>query len=377
MNILYAASVRIPTEKASGLAIVRQCIAFADIGHTVTLLIPNRRNPITTDIFEYYGERKAIEVVYYPTFDLVRFGYLGFAVTRAFEMFVVFFILMLRRHNIDLVYSRDQWTLLLPIFFGLRKKMILEMHTRHEDKMTKYVLKRVQKLIAISAGLKNFYEALSGRKDIVVEPSGVELDQFENLPPIIASREAVGLPINKVIFSYVGKYSTMGESKGVDEIIEAFAGVYKVNSELHLFIVGLDDNEILSLTKFAEYTTLPKDAYTFSHLDQKKFAIYLQASDALLMNYPNTEHYAFYMSPTKFFAYLAAGKPIITSDLPSVREIEGVSGVVYTANDDKESYMKSLHYVFDHMAELKKESQGNKMLAAHYSWRARAARLIS
>lgn len=43
--------------------------------------------------------------------------------------------------------------------------------------------------------------------------------------------------------------------------------------------------------------------------------------DVIVMNYPNTEHYAHFMLPLKLFEYMASSVPIVTSDLPSVMEI--------------------------------------------------------
>ena len=39
------------------------------------------------------------------------------------------------------------------------------------------------------------------------------------------------------------------------------------------------------------------------------------------MPFPDTKHYAYYMSPIKMFEYMASGRPIIATDLPSIREV--------------------------------------------------------
>ena len=71
MNILYIASVRIPNEKTSGLPIMRQCEAFADLKHSVTLLRPYRRNHIVEEPFEFYGIEKNFNLVTMGSVDFV------------------------------------------------------------------------------------------------------------------------------------------------------------------------------------------------------------------------------------------------------------------------------------------------------------------
>lgn len=378
MKILYIASVRIPSEKASGLAIVRQCVAFADNGQDVTLLIPRRQNPIETDLFSYYGEKPVIKIVYYPSLGIFNWGLFGFILTRFFDQMVTFLFLIRNRREVDILYARDQWMLLFPILFGFSKKTTLEIHTKHTDFFTKYVIQHANKVVAISSGLKYFYESFTHRTGVSVEASGVELEQFKKLPGRIEAKMSLGLPLDVTIFSYVGRYSTMGESKGVEEIIKAFGKIYKESINTHLYIVGLDTREIEPVTKLMKESSLPVGVYTLSELDQTKFALYLEASDVLLMNYPQTEHYALYMSPTKLFAYLAAGKPIVTTDLPSIREIGIMSGVVYVEKDidTVSSYSEAMRYTLNNLKTLSSKALENKSVALNFSWKERAKRLL-
>jgi glycosyltransferase involved in cell wall biosynthesis len=53
----------------------------------------------------------------------------------------------------------------------------------------------------------------------------------------------------------------------------------------------------------------------------KELAVYQKACDIMLMPFPQNEHYSYYMSPLKMFEYMASKRPIIATNLPSIKEI--------------------------------------------------------
>ncbi|MCB0368736.1 MAG: glycosyltransferase, partial [Bdellovibrionales bacterium] len=200
--------------------------------------------------------------------------------------------------------------------------------------------------------------------------------QSSNVSSKKTIRDSFCLPVDKTIFGYIGKYETMGESKGVDEIIEAFSLAFAKNKDIYLLLVGVEDAERSKIFATIDALKLPSSSYSIFVLDQSKFAEYLVACDVLLMNYPNTEHYAKYMSPTKLFAYLATGLPIISSDLPSVRSVAGEEVVLYVEPGDTEKYAKVMLGVFNNLGTVNNQSDQRIRLAYNFEWPARAKRII-
>ena len=72
MKLIYIANARIPTEKAHGIAIARSCEAFARAGVETELIVPRRRTPFQTDLFETYHVERNFLVRFLPTIDLIR-----------------------------------------------------------------------------------------------------------------------------------------------------------------------------------------------------------------------------------------------------------------------------------------------------------------
>lgn len=243
MNILYLSSVRIPSEQASGLAIVRQCQAFVDNGNSLDLLIPVRLSSIQSSIEKVYGITPNFSVVEIKSFFLYSLGKVGFYFMLLIESLKMLWYYFKRGGQFDIVYSRDQRLLFPFVLFGLSKKCFLELHTKQSDFITKLVAKRAKKLIVISEGLKEYYAHLTKRDSILMLPSGVDLEQFKDLPEQSVLKRKFGLPHDKIVYAYIGKYKTMGESKGVEEIIQAFALARKELKNIHLLIVGLEESE--------------------------------------------------------------------------------------------------------------------------------------
>lgn len=377
MRILYLASVRIPSEKASGLAIVKQCEAIVDNGHTLELMVPKRSCQELSTIESEYGFIPNFSIRNFRSFGFYIFGKAGFALMLIYESAYVFLSYLIRKNKFDVIYSRNQYTSIPFVLFGFAEICILELHTKHHDFITRFIVKKVKRIIVISKGLESYYSQVTNRKDLIVVPSGVNIEQFEGVTSKDEMRKNLDLPAEKLIFSYVGKYKSMGESKGVDDIIAAFSEVYKKRPDIHLFIVGLEDNEFTQVTELANSHRLPQASYTLRHLDQKKFSQYIIASDVLLMNYPGTEHYSQYMSPTKLFAYMASGKPIISSNLPSITEAAFIRGSIFVEPGNVNSYAEAMISMCDDYNTFYGESVRNKEEVKKFSWRKRAEIILS
>src|SRR4051812_2073820 len=81
MKLLYLAAVRLPTEKAHGLQIMKTCEALAESGIEVELVLPTRRNTFPEDPFTYYRVKPVFKLTQVMVPDLINFGQMGFALS--------------------------------------------------------------------------------------------------------------------------------------------------------------------------------------------------------------------------------------------------------------------------------------------------------
>jgi glycosyltransferase involved in cell wall biosynthesis len=348
MKLIYIANIRLPTEKAHGLAVMKMCEALASQGISVELLVPKRLNSLKQDSFEFYPTKRNFKIKRLFCFDLTRFGKSGFLVQWA--SFAAHALIYCIFKKSDRYYGRDELSLWFLSFFG--KHVTWEAHTAKDNWLVRSLLRRVQSVVTISRGLENHFRRVTKAPlRVLVAPSGVDLDIFESIhEPKVALRQRYNLPPDRIVVAYVGKRQTMGEDKGVEKLEEVSRIIEEKYSEVKLVVVS---------------EASPADV-----------PAYMKAADILVMNYPNKEHYAKFMSPLKLFEYMASGNPVITSNLPTIREIVDESTATFFEPDDKESLISAVNYVIKNPEEAKMKALKALGLVKKYSWQERARNIV-
>jgi glycosyltransferase involved in cell wall biosynthesis len=108
----------------------------------------------------------------------------------------------------------------------------------------------------------------------------------------------------------------------------------------------------------------------------REVAEHLRAADVLVLPNPAAAISERYASPLKLFEYLAAGRPIVASDLPAVREIvePGVSALLVPPGDPA-ALAVALQRIADDPGLAASLAAGARRLAPGYTWDRRAERL--
>lgn len=374
MKIIYLANIRMPTEKAHGVQIMKMCEAFSRAGTDVNLIVSDRRTPIKKDPFSYYGVEKEFFIKRITSLDFVKFGKIGFTI-QSFSFAISSLLYVMNREGI--IYSRDPLPLYLLSFF--RKDIFWEIHTKQDNFMARRLLKKANGVIPITKGLRDFYEKKLGKvKSILVSPDAVDLKDFELCKTKEGLRKELNLPLNKKIVGYIGKMKTMGEVKGVEGIMEVFPDILKKNPDAFLLLVGANSDELNELTKILAEKGISEESYKIvEHVSRVSAVGYMKTSDILVMNYPNTEHYAYYMSPLKMFEYMASGAVIITTDLPSIREILDEKSAIFVKPDDNVDLLNKINGLLSNWQTAKAVSESSLSLSRHFTWDKRAKDILS
>ena len=194
-KLIYITNVRMPTEKAHGIQMIKMCEAFANGGLDVLFVVPKRKNRIKENTFSYYGVKKIFEIKYVWTLDLINIlPWVGYWLeTLIFIKLVAFKYLFSSRRD-KVIYTRD--FLIAFIFNMLGFKVVYEAHRIILKKKIFFrLLKGVKHIVTNSKGTAEEF-IKTGFKKVSPLPNGVDLKEFDIKKSKKELREKLGLPQN-------------------------------------------------------------------------------------------------------------------------------------------------------------------------------------
>ncbi len=361
MKILYIANVRMPTEKAHGIQIIKMCEAFSRLGHEVELFVPWRFNHIKEDPFQYYSVEKNFTITKIPSIDLVMFGRVGFLIqSLSFAQFASLYVLA---KHADIIYSRDE----LPLWYLIpfKKNLVWEAHMPRKNIFARILARHIKRVVVISNGLRDFFIS-NGTPParILVAHDGVDLTDFMVKVDKKAIRKKLGIPLDRPIAMYIGR---LDRWKGAETLLKA-GGLLQ---DVQVVIAGEG-----SLLK--EFEGRYPDAIFTGPLPYRNLPYNQQAADVLIIpNSGGSEVSSLYTSPLKVFAHMASGVPIVASDLPSIREVLNEQNAILVEADSRESFAEGIKRVL--LERDKSTLRGSQAIldVNQYTWDKRATMIMS
>jgi len=371
MKLAYVANSRFPSEKAQSDQVMAMCRSFVALGHEVTLFVPDRKPVQAEDPFAYYGVEPSFVFKRLPCVDAIRWSWLGrLGLWIQTSTFLWSLRNELKRFKPDVVFSRELYVFSVP---GIPGKRVWESHALHHSSWAMRIAKRLDGIITLtSASKKRLVEAGVATDRVVVEPDAVDPAMFALIYEREEVRRELGIAPETIVCLYTGKFTTMNMPKGLDESIEAVERFASEGKNILLLAVGGTRQE---LERYS--SKLGANVRLMGHQPQATLGKFYAAADLLLMPFPYTEHYAYYMSPLKLFEYLMSGVPMIATDLPSVREILSEKSAFIAKPGDVDSLVTEIAKVVDQPEEAKSRALEAKRLSAQYTWIERARRICA
>jgi glycosyltransferase involved in cell wall biosynthesis len=379
---LYLADIRFPLERANGIQSMETCHALAARGHGVVLLVrPDTHQP-RRDPFEYYGlpklERLTIETmpVSGPAASR-RAAYLTFALGRS-----------LGRARQDLIFTRDLGvaSLLTSLPHALRAPLVYEAHGLAADtaaalpslltganppsgrkiarlaRREARVWRDADGYVTITDGLaRELTRRFGSRRAIAIVPDGARVDET------IRGSAKAG------IFT-IGYAGHLYPWKGVDLVVEIVAAL----ADTRGLIIGGHEAEpdLARLDQLARDLDCRSRVTFTGLLAPGEARRRLQDAHVLVLPNPRSAISTEFTSPLKLFEYMASGRPIVASDLPSIREVltDGYNALLVEAGNPQA--------LIDGVRRIKEDTALAERLATQaledvhgFTWERRAARL--
>lgn len=228
------------------------------------------------------------------------------------------------------VFSNDLNLLVVAIVWRAllngRYRIVSDWHQLTGSWKDTFVAKRSDALIMTSERLKGKVADAtlvdSARMHTVY--GGVDLGLYQGLVP---SRRELDLPEAGFLVGYIGGFRTMGKEKGIKVMIDALKCLPE---DVYMIFVGGKDEELAAYVSYADTHDVTARAIFLPQQPVGRVPAYGRAMDVLAIPYPDEPHFRDYGFPMKVWEYLAAGKPILYSNLEILREVLDGKGEAFT-----------------------------------------------
>ena len=371
LRALYVGSHPLFTEGASAVHMMKMCQAMANLGIDIECVLPGRVKK--ERLFSYYGIKTPFPITSIPLS--------GGVARRPLHGLLSALYAREKRNDFDFVLTRDlifAWSATRA--FGI--PTVYDAHHPPVNRVAERIIgsfshsKRLLGMSFNSRGLCEIYSRLgiAGRNSVVA-PNGFELGAFEGECDISSLRMRLGLPFDRKIVCYCGNTY---RGRGLEILVRAAAQM----PEIEFLIVGGRERDNALWREMARQ----EGAANFrmeGFVAQREVSSYLLASDVLVMPYSSgvtirdgTKAGEF-TSPLKLFEYMAAGKPIVATGVPSVLEIlsPGENSIV-TPPDDEGEFIRALGLVLADSELSAYISESARSDAVGYTWEKRVEKIV-
>jgi len=262
----------------------------------------------------------------------------------------------------DFIYIRES---LLALFL---KDFVTEVHML-PDKFKFYhswLFGRARSFVVLTNFIKNELKKIYPKKKCLVSPDGVDLSEFAFVDSREDIRKKLNLPLDKKIILYTGSFYLYGW-KGVDVALETA----KLFNDNEVFVlVGGNESD---LKKIKKENLLTGNVELIGFKPHKEMPYYQKAADVLIL--PNKSGDLLSeecTSPLKLFEYMASGRPIVASDLPSIREVLNEENATLVQPNLPESLKSGIDQVLSKPEQAERKALRAKEEVLKYTWLNRA-----
>jgi GxxExxY protein len=346
----------------------------------VELIAPWTINRLKDDPFEFYKVKRIFKIKKLPALDLLFLGFFTrfFFLLRSFcfsfcALLYFFFLKLLGRLKNTIFFSHDH----IPLYFisFLNLPFVLDIH---DFPLNNFLYRRVlKKALGFAVQTKWKIKELEKRfgippAKIVYWPNGTEVEDFDIDISVAEARDQLGLrdPRGRVkIALYTGHFFAW---KGVYTL--ALASAF-LDDDVFVYFVGGSPEDAEKFETFVLENKLDK-VRLIGFRPHQEIPIWLKAADVLVL--PNTgkeDISLYYTSPMKLFEYMAAKKPIVASNIPSILEILNQENSVLADPDNPEALAKGIKKVLSDKELAEKISNQAHQDVQKYAWEERARRI--
>lgn len=360
MKIAAISTAQVPSQTANSIQVMKVCNALTRLGHEVHLYLPGEGEVNREELAELYGITVAFEIKKLPASPRLKRNDFAWRAVRLASL-----------QKADLVYS---WAIQAAVFaLAGGKTALFEAHDLPTGRFGPLWMRAFlrlpgkKRLVMITRALQSALERRLGRllpsEDQVIAPNGVDLERYLGLPSPIKARRWLGLPEGLT----VGCTGHLYAGRGGD----LFLGLARRFPGLQFLWVGGRPEDVETYRKLAA----GMENVTFTgFIPNARLPLYQAAADILLMPYGRSiagssgGNSAEICSPMKLFDYLGAGRAILTSDLPVIREVLDEEHALFAPPEDLPAWVSALERLAGDEELRVLLALRTRRLAERYTW---------
>ncbi len=323
MKIALITNSRIPSLTANSIQAMKVAQALMQLGHDLRMYAPAEVEPATHEsLLTHYGLRLSPRLELLPSIKrLKRFDFI-FHAQRAAKNF-----------GAELIYTWLPQSAVLGLWSGY--SVVLEMHADNSGKLGAWWMRQFWKsngrkvMTVTTSALRNALERSTKLqfKDeaVLLAPNGVELEKYDGLPNPVEARHQLNLPEGLT----VGFTGHIYPGRGADLLFALAKEMPQVN---FLWVGGTP--ELVEFWRGKLIEAKMTNVTMTGFVKHESIPFYQAAADILLMPYSRSieassgQDIAEVINPMKMFEYMAAGRAIVSADLPSIREVLNAGSAV-------------------------------------------------
>lgn len=354
--------------------------ALAQAGQDIQVLIPGTTPPNISwqTLADQYGLQQEFSLNWLPVHPAMRSYDFGLRSVQ-----------WARQWDAELIYTRHPQTAATGSILGI--PTIAELHDLPQGwfgpNLFRLYLRGngAKRLViithALRAKLLEQYKFNADPPFCLVLPDGVDLARFDQLPdPHTARKYLVNtgkLPYLQVEQYTAGYTGHLYAGRGVDLLLTLAQSL----PEISFLLVGGEPDSVAHLRQRANEFAL-ENVHLTGFIPNAELPSYQAACDVLLMPYQRQVagssggDIGQYLSPMKLFEYLACKRPIISSDLPVLREILNPQNAIMLPYDKPDAWIDSLQSLKTNSEHASQLSQHAFKTAQQHTWDIRAKKLI-
>lgn len=370
MKIAYIATSQIPSMKANSIQVMKVCQALKKNGHSVHLYVPGERQYSWYELKTMYGINEEFPITWISTSK----GGKGID-------FILRSIFDGKKSNCEVIYTRAIWAASIGLLMNI--PIIYEVHDlpggRIGSRLFRGYLRSPKKKLtvmitsALKGKIEERFQIQFTDKDSIIAPDGVDLDRYVHLPDAAECRKRLGFE-ELMTAVYTGGFYP---GRGVDLLFKLAIAFPQVQ---FIWIGGEKDSIAYWNDQIQQFRVTNIKMTGF--VPNQDLPLYQGAADILLMPFGKKisvsggGNTADICSPMKMFEYMAAGRAILSSDIPVLREVLNESNAAFYIAEDFEDLKRQFSILLEDQTKRNALAQKAREDVKYYEWKTRMNRIM-